>query len=219
MNTIVSQILAQPQAYLLVKEIERALHDEHAKRQHFYDIIDENTKMEFINGEIVYHSPVMLRHNLVTKRVLHLVDFYVQIHNLGLVGVEKILISLTRNDYEPDICYFRKEKALHFTPKQARFPVPDLIVEVLSDSTEEHDRTTKFMDYAAHGVEEYWIVNPETEVLEQYRLESVTMKYDLVVKSGNGIVESSVLSGFAIPIRAIFDDAANLDTVKNLLMP
>lgn len=218
MNTIVRQVLMQPEAYLLVSQIQRALHDEHTKRQHFYEIIDENTKMEFINGEIVYHSPVMMRHNLVTKRVLHLIDFYVQIHHLGFVGVEKILISLSRNDYEPDICFFRAEKAAVFSPNQARFPAPDLIVEILSDSTEHRDRTTKFLDYAAHGVEEYWIINPETEIVEQYRLDTTSEQYDLTMKSGTGVLVCGAINGFNVPVRALFDDAVNMQAVKELLI-
>ena len=48
----------------------------------------------------------------------------------------KTSVTLTRNDYEPDISFFGSEKAKGFTPSQSKFPAPDLIVEVLSDSTE-----------------------------------------------------------------------------------
>jgi len=34
----------------------------------------------------------------------------VEKNNLGFIGHEKILIALTRNDYEPDICYFGASK-------------------------------------------------------------------------------------------------------------
>ena len=70
------------------------------------------------------------------------------------------MISLTRNDYEPDICYFNKEKSQHFTDDQLLFPAPDLVVEVLSKSTEQTDRTIKFKDYENHNVLEYWIIHP-----------------------------------------------------------
>lgn len=217
MNSIVREVLAQPQAYLLVQEIQTVLHNEHSKRQHFYEIIDENTKMEFINGEIVYHSPVMKRHNMVTKRLLHLMDLYVLRHKLGFVGVEKILISLTRNDYEPDICFFNIEKSRSFSPHQARFPSPNLAVEILSDSTEERDRTTKFVDYAAHGVEEYWIIDADEEFVEQYRIEPESQRYTLVMKSKNGMLESSAIQGFSIPVAALFDDDSAMLAVRRLL--
>ena len=64
------------------------------------------------------------------------------------------MVSLTRNDYEPDICFFGVAKAAQLTPDQMRFPVPDLVVEVLSETTQAVDRGVKFDDCAAHGVAE-----------------------------------------------------------------
>ena len=69
------------------------------------------------------------------------------------------MITLTRNDYEPDICFFRKDKSDNFTEDQVLFPAPDLVIEVLSDSTEKRDRGVKFKDYQAHKIEEYWIID------------------------------------------------------------
>jgi len=80
---------------------------------------------------------------------------YVLRHDLGFVGHEKVMISLSRNDYEPDICYFNKEETRQFTPNQMRFPAPDFVVEVLSDRKAANDRGVKFEDYAAHGIVEY----------------------------------------------------------------
>lgn len=96
-----------------------------------------------------------------------------------------------------------------------QFPAPDFIVEVLSDSTEKNDRGIKFEDYADHGVEEYWIIDPTTEVLEQYRL--VEGRYRSVTKSDNGQVASVVLPHFQIPVRAIFDEQINSETLRAMM--
>jgi len=53
--------------------------------------------------------------NIVGKLLLELLDMYVRTHRLGLVGYEKMLISLTRNDYEPDVCFFSCAKSDLFT--------------------------------------------------------------------------------------------------------
>jgi Uma2 family endonuclease len=116
-----------------------------------------------------------------------------------------MMISLTRNDYEPDVCFFSQAKAQHFVADQMRFPAPDFVVEVLSDSTEENDRGIKFDDYAAHGVVEYWIVDPGAETLEQYALQA-NGRYELSIKAMTGEVRSSAVPGFTIPVRAIFDE-------------
>ena len=204
-----------PDAVLFAQKLYSALKAELKKRRHFYEIVEENKKMEFINGEIIFHSPVKLQHNRSTTLLAKLLDTFVVKHNLGIVGVEKLLISLTRNDYEPDLCFFGKEKSINFKKKQIQFPAPDFVVEVLSDSTEKYDRETKFQDYAAHGIQEYWIIDAEKETVEQYFLQNEA--YDLLLKAKDGKIESVVLPNFKIPIQAIFDEQINLKTLTGLI--
>ena len=47
---------------------------------------------------------------------------------------------------------------------------PDLIIEILSSSTEDKDRTIKKSLYEKHGVQEYWLVNYEAKKVEDYQL-------------------------------------------------
>lgn len=215
MQISLEQALEMPDAALFAQKLKSALEAEKRKRRHFYEIVEENKKMEFINGEIVFHSPVKLQHNSATSSICNLLKTYVIKNNLGFVGVEKIMISLTRNDYEPDVCFFGTEKAKKFTKKQVKFPVPDLVIEVLSDSTEKADRETKFQDYAAHSIEEYWIVDAEREIVEQYFLQNE--QYELLVKSNNGEINSVVLPDFKIPIRAVFDEKTNIETLLKII--
>lgn len=119
------------------------------------------------------------------------------------------MVSLTRNDYEPDICFFGQAKAAAFCPDQMHFPAPDFVVEVVLASTAAVDRGIKLLDYALHGVGEYWIVDPEAESPEQYLLEEGVEAYRLALQATTGEVRSRVVSGFVIPVRALFDDAVH----------
>ncbi len=209
------KLLASPRLQLYAQQIGDVLAREAQQRQDFYAQLNDGDKAEFINGEVIYHSPVKLRHNRAAKRLLTLLDAHVQQHELGYVGFEKILISLTRNDYEPDICFFDNAKASRFAPDQMRFPSPDFVAEVLSDSTAERDRGIKYDDYAAHAVSEYWIIDPVSETVEQYQL--VGQDYELVVKAQNGTIQSVAVSDFTIPVRAIFDDREQRQALRDLL--
>jgi Uma2 family endonuclease len=204
---LLTKVLQRPDVYLFIDRVQAALELERAKRAHFYEIIEENRKMEFINGEIIFHSPVRLWHNEATGFIYQMMDAYVRRNKLGKVGIEKLLVSLTRNDYEPDVCFWLLEKSRHFTQRQAQFPAPDFVVEVLSKSTEANDRGIKFDDYEAHGVGEYWLVDPEKQVVEQYVLEDG--RYDLRLKASDGSISSTVITGFTIPIKSIFQDEEN----------
>ena len=215
MQISLEQALQMPDAVLFAQKLESALKAENKKRRHFYEIVEENKKMEFINGEIIFQSPVKKQHNSATKLLCKLIDTFVIKHNLGFVGIEKIMVSLTRNDYEPDICFFGNAKAENFKKNQVQFPAPDFVVEVLSDSTEKYDRETKFQDYAAHGVQEYWIIDAEKEIVEQYFLQNES--YELLLKAKDGKIESFALPNFKIPIQAIFNEQINLTTLANLI--
>ena len=98
---------------------------------------------------------------------------------------------------------------------QFRFPAPDLAVEILSDSTEAIDRGVKFEDYAAHGVSEYWLVDPTAQVVEQYGLEGEA--YALLFKMSDGVLRSRAIAGLALPVRAIFDDGENAAALRAIL--
>jgi Uma2 family endonuclease len=209
------QLIRSPRLPLHVQEFQSLLQEERAKRERFYEEMSEGQKVEFINGEIIVQTPAKKRHTATSRNLLTLLDTYVSKHSLGFVGHEKVLITLTRNDYEPDIVYFGPEKAQSLTPDQIKFPAPDLIIEVLSPSTEEIDRGIKFVDYAAHRVTEYWIVDPKAERIEQYVLGDEV--YQLHVKSDTGTIRSVVLENFAIPVRAVFDEAKKIAALEAFL--
>jgi Uma2 family endonuclease len=209
------QLLRSPRLPEAMRRLQAVTRAEAKKRRHFYDVVTEQQKAEFINGEIVVHSPVKQRHSEASENLFTLLKMYVRKCGLGVVRHEKILIILTRNDYEPDICFFGPEKASAFTPSQSKFPAPDLIVEVLSESTEANDRGIKFEDYATHGVAEYWIVDPVAETIEQYLLQEGF--YRLAVKVKTGTIASAVVAGFEIPVRAVFDGAEQLAALQAIL--
>lgn len=125
-----AELLKSPRLPLYVEEPKRTLAAERARRQRFYRETPEDRKAEFINGEAVLNPPARLEHISAGKLLLALLEAWVQSRGLDFVGYEKLMIPLTRNDYEPDICFFAKAKARRFKRAQTRFPAPDLIVEV-----------------------------------------------------------------------------------------
>ena len=194
------------------------LNEETQQRNTFRNWVDESIKAEFINGEVVLHSPAKNKHLSACGNLFMLLNAHATNQKLGVVRVEKAMVSLTRNDYEPDICFFGNEKAQHFTPEQLLFPAPDLIVEILSKKTAKRDRGIKFEDYAAHGVAEYWIIDPTKEIVEQYALIGGLKEYFPVSTARyDDDLASRAVVGFDIPVAAIFDESANIETLKTLL--
>lgn len=211
----------EPSLPLLLDRIHHRLDDERLKRSEFRSWLTEDAKAEFINGSIVMHSPAADDHNEAVLHFGSLANFFATNQKIGKVRVEKALIGMTRNDYEPDIAFWRKEVADRFEPGMNVYPIPDLIVEVLSPGKEnvKRDTETKFHDYAAHQVKEYWIVDPKKKTVEQYLLSTDNPDaYELHKKAIlTDNIESKVMEGFAIPVRAIFESEANSAAIQMLL--
>ena len=205
-ETIVDEIMNSSRAPIILEELQQAWAEEQNRRQHFYEEMDEQQKLEFIKGEVIVHSPAKKRHLEAVGNIYTLLKLFAQKHQLGAVFSEKALIQLTRNDFEPDVCFFKKEKAQTFEADQLFFSAPDLVVEVLSKGTEGRDRGVKFEDYQLHKVEEYWIVDAQQKTIEQYLLED--QQYKLAIKSHDGHLTSSVVAGLTFPISIIFDEDA-----------
>lgn len=198
-----NQILQLPDAVLLINSVMENMREEARKRQEYLELVHENVSAEFINGKIIMHSPVKGMHWRACTNLVTYLNYYVRENNLGVVGKEKVMIQLTRNNYEPDICFFGKEKSEQFTDEQLLFPAPDFVVEILSKSTFENDYGIKFNDYAAHGVNEYWIINPEKHIVEQYVLENGEYQlYQKLVEKGT--VNAFAIKGFEVNIENIF---------------
>jgi Uma2 family endonuclease len=215
MRMTVQQLIHSPSLPMYVQTFQALLQEEQKKRERFYEEMFEEQKAEFINGEIIVHSPVRLQHTTACRNLLTYLNVFVARFGAGYVGHGKMLITLSRNDYEPDIVYFGPEKAQTFTPDQIKLPAPDFVAEVLSPLTEEIDRGVKFQDYATHGVVEYWIIDPEAKLVEQYVLADES--YRLRIKTDTGTVRSVAIKGFAIPVRAVFDEAARLAAIQAIL--
>ena len=213
-SDILDPIKHSPILPKLLEDLQWFWHDEQLRRREFYEWLTPNIKAEYVEGEVIMHSPVSIEHNRVTGNLFTAIKVFCNYYmSNAYVGVEKMLTRFTRNDYEPDICYFGAEKAAQFKPSQNIFPVPDFIIEIISKSTEKNDRGIKYTDYEIHKVKEYWIVDPIAQKIEQYILINDIYELQPIV---NDTITSVVIPNFSIPLQAVFDEAANATWIKGL---
>lgn len=173
---------------------------------YFLNELAEQTKAEFIDGQIIIQSPAKKKHIDANTSLTTMLKLHVEKYKLGWLASEKALVKMNKsdNDFEPDICFFDKNKTKNFEKNTWEFPPPDLAIEIISDSSKKRDRETKFNDYAKHNVEEYWLIEPDDLHIEQYYLEK-TGKYILAKKyEQTDIIKSIVIKKLEIPVNAIF---------------
>ena len=138
------------------------------------------------------HSPVPLRHARLLNFVDALLRIYVERFDLGMVFREVVAVRLSsRNVFLPDLAFYRKDR---LGPARDNYihGAPDLAVEVLSPRTAHRDMGVKFVEYEQHGVEEYWVLDPETLAHRFYaRRGEVLTEF----AAGEPVIRSTVLPG------------------------
>ena len=130
-------------------------------------------------------------------------DFVLE-HDLGVVGISPIDVILSdENVVQPDVLFIRKAR-LDIIHDQVNGP-PDLVVEVLSPSTQQLDLKDKSDLYARFGVPHYWILNPDDRVLIAFRL--ADGKYErAALCQGEDRFQPELFEGLTIELGQVWSD-------------
>ena len=102
---------------------------------------------------------------------------------------------------EPDVIFYLAEHADRVGERYGE--VPDLVIEVLSPTTLQLDRETKFAEYAEAGIREYWLVAPDERIVEVFVLSDGRYTLQRRFRSGQK-VRSALLPDLEIAVDAIF---------------
>ena len=102
---------------------------------------------------------------------------------------------------QPDICIICDKNKLD---DQGCNGAPDLIVEILSPSNSKHDADTKFKLYEESGVKEYWMVEPEQQMVFVYSLQN-SLYVGLKPFTIGEIIDSPLFPDLKVEVDEIFE--------------
>ncbi len=171
----------------------------------FVGFPDDGRRHELIDGEHVVTPTPVLRHQRICRRILVAIDIYLQSHPLGEVFGAPFDVILSDHDIvEPDILFVSNERreVLQDWVRGA----PDLVVEILSPSTRRRDEVTKRHLYDHSGVREYWVVDPEIDVVKVYR-RAAAGGFDRaaeLTREAEEVLETPLLPGFSVQLADLF---------------
>ena len=133
-------------------------------------IPEDGRRHEIIDGEHVVSPAPYSAHQWLVTALAGELRAQITLKRHGKVYVAPIDVELSENDIvEPDVVVVLKRNLSIVTPVRI-IGVPDLIAEVLSESTSKLDRAKKKRLYRQASVPEYWIVDGTKRVAEQYML-------------------------------------------------
>lgn len=158
---------------------------------------------QIIGGNLIMSPAPSLYHQSISRNLEFIIWEFVKEHDLGEVFDAPVdVIFSPINVTQPDIVYISKSR-LNIAQKTGIFGPPDWIVEIVSPSNSEIDIRFKHQIYKSYGVKEYWIVNPEEEMVNVYilkeggyTLKGVYLKEDTI--------EVGIIPGLKVDLTEVF---------------
>ena len=153
---------------------------------------------ELVDGELVGVSGNNPNHNFLREWLVLLIWPAILEHKLGLLFAEQEYDFLG-NAHGPDVSFFgaAKESLVSPTQRVQRF-VPDLAVEVASDSDTFPGLLRKKDRYLAAGVIEVWLISGETKDVLIFTKEGVRGLH------ASGVLSTDLLPGIAVSVEELF---------------
>jgi len=140
-----------------------------------FQMLPEGTLAELINGSIYMSPAPNPYHQRIVLNLSIVLSSYIKPDHRGEVFISPCDVYLDNhsNAVQPDIILVLSKKNA-IVNKSGIHGIPDLLIEVLSPGNSEHDTITKKALYEKFGVQEYWIVNPDTKETIGYSLKDQT---------------------------------------------
>lgn len=174
----------------LGKEESYTIHDIYA--------LPDGERAELIDGQIYYMAPPSRKHQKISGYLYNKIYNYIEINN-GTCEVYAAPFAVFLNDddtnyVEPDIsviCDLSKldDKGCH--------GAPDWVIEIVSPGSRPNDYMTKLFKYRMAGVREYWIVDPDKQMVMVYGFAKDTVEQYFFHED----VPVGIYDGFTIKVQ------------------
>ena len=172
----------------------------------YVEFPDDGKRHEIIEGDHYMTPAPRTKHQSVSVNLSSVMAPFARRHKLGKVLTAPCDVILSdENVVQPDLLFVSTARAGIVTDLNIQ-GAPDLLVEILSESSRKKDEVIKRKLYERFGVQEYWIVDPELETVKIFKL--AQEKYGRAVelsKENNDVLTSELLPGFKLPVSEIFE--------------
>ena len=160
-------------------------------------------RYELLDGELTMVPAPGIPHQDSVFDLGVVLKLLIRSARMGRVFIAPVDVVLSDTDVvQPDLVFVSNARARIITDANIQ-GAPDLVIEILSPSTERTDRVFKRALYARHGVREYWLVDTRRKTIEQLLLDGDDFKLAGVFSAGETLT-SPTLGGYALEVSAAF---------------
>ncbi len=161
---------------------------------------------EWIDGEVVYLISPLVLHQRLQLYLIRLFSAFLAIYPVGELFVAPVAMKIIegRRGREPDLFLLLSDHQNRVTPTHIEGPA-DLVVEIVSEESDDRDRVTKFREYETAGVREYWMIDPAFKEALCY-FAGDDKKFKRLEVDPNGAIHSQVIAGFRLHVETLWAD-------------
>ena len=167
---------------------------------------DDGKRHELIDGEHYVTPSPNLKHQKISGSLHLLIASWLEHNAIGQIFYAPLDVVFSRFDVvEPDLLYMSNERAADVLTTANVQGAPELVVEIGSPGTRKRDETVKRRLYERAGVSEYWVVDPEIDVIRVYRrgAEGFGRPQELRAEASDTLT-TPLLPGLSLPLSRVF---------------
>jgi Uma2 family endonuclease len=167
---------------------------------------DDGKRHELIDGEHYVTPSPNIKHQRVSFNLTMLVGGWLETHTVGRLYYAPCDVVLSQFDVVvPDLLYVSTARSIDVLMPQHVRGAPELVIEISSPGTRGRDETIKRTLYERAGVLEYWIVDPEIDVVRVYRRVDERFGRPIELsREAEDVVTTPLLPGLEIPLAGVF---------------
>ncbi|TDA69482.1 MAG: Uma2 family endonuclease [Clostridia bacterium] len=165
---------------------------------------EDGRRHELIGGEHYVTPAPTTVHQRFLGNLYSVLRQYVLAHQWGEIFFAPVDIILSNRDVvQPDLLFLSSERLGRLGRENVK-GAPDLVVEVVSESSRYQDKKLKKSLYASHDVHEYWLADPELQVLEVYRRDEANQLVKVAEYEDGGELTSPLFPDLRIDVATLW---------------
>jgi Uma2 family endonuclease len=170
-------------------------------------VLDEWFRYELIDGELHLSTPSTFVHQEVLGDILMAFRDYLRSNPVGKIAPGVGVIFDDFNGVIPDLVYISHERRKRILKEGHLYGTPEIAIEILSPGSTNirRDRHLKRNLYSSRGVDEYWIVDPESRTVEIHRKQREGGLDFLASLQETDELTTPLLTGFRTQVAAFFE--------------
>jgi Uma2 family endonuclease len=171
-------------------------------------IPDDGMRHEIIDGVHYVTASPNLRHQQLLGRLYFAIESALRVQPSGQVFLSPLDVVFTKWDVvEPDLLFVSTAQR-HILTKANVQGAPDLVVEIFSPGTQRRDEDIKLRLFEREGVREYWMVDPDRNVVLVCRRDADGNLTDVseLTEAGPATLTTPLIPGLSLSTAELFAD-------------